>query len=436
MHNKIFKNASWIIGTKIVQALFNLLITMLTARYLGPSNFGSINYAAAIVAFATPFMHLGFTSIMVQEIISEQDDEGMVLGTSIVSCFISSIFCFIGIFAFLMVANRNEFETIAVCMLYSLVLVVGCFDVLSYWFQAKLKSKYYSLISLFAFVITSLFKAYLLIAEKSIYWFAISYTIDYSIIAVLAIITYKKLNGNRFTFNHNCFKRMIHRSKYYIISELMIVVFTQTDRIMLNLMIDEAATGLYSSAVVCAGITTFVFTAIIDSFRPLIFQSKKVSKESFEHNVCSLYSVIIYLSILQCIFIVIFAKLIVDIIYGSEFSGAITILKILAWYTAFSYLGAVRNIWILAENKQNIIWRIDLSGAIANVFLNILLIPILGVNGAAIASLVTQIFTNVIMVFIIKDVRENIRFMVRSLSPNYIVELFKLSFFKKSIIRR
>ena len=425
MENKIFNNAVWIIGARIFQALLNMLITMLTARYLGPSNFGSLNYAMAVVAFVTPLMHLGFTSIAVQEIINHPKNEGEILGTSIKSSFLSAIMCTIGVIAFTLVANAGETETIIVCLLYSTVLLIGSFDVLTYWFQSKLMSKYVSLVSLFAFFITALFKAYLLITGKNIYWFSISNAIDYSIIAVLSLLLYKKLGGQKLSFSKETFFRMLDKSKYYIISELMIVVFAQTDRIMLKLMVDESATGLYSAAVSCAGMTSFVFAAIIDSFRPVIFESKKKDEESFKRNMCRLYSIVIYLAVIQCIGIFLLSKYIILILYGSEYLPAIDALKIISWYTVFSYLGAIRNIWILAENKQRIIWKIDVSGALANVVLNALLIPSFGINGAAFASLVTQFFTNVVVVAILKEVRPNIGFMLKSLSPKWIVDIVK-----------
>ena len=412
-------------GARIFQALLNMLITMLTARYLGPSNFGSLNYAMAVVAFVTPLMHLGFTSIAVQEIINHPKNEGEILGTSIKSSFLSAIMCTIGVIAFTLVANAGETETIIVCLLYSTVLLIGSFDVLAYWFQSKLMSKYVSLVSLFAFFITALFKAYLLITGKNIYWFSISNAIDYSIIAVLSLLLYKKLGGQKLSFSKETFFRMLDKSKYYIISELMIVVFAQTDRIMLKLMVDESATGLYSAAVSCAGMTSFVFAAIIDSFRPVIFESKKKDEESFKRNMCRLYSIVIYLAVIQCIGIFLLSKYIILILYGSEYLPAIDALKIISWYTVFSYLGAIRNIWILAENKQRIIWKIDVSGALANVVLNALLIPSFGINGAAFASLVTQFFTNVVVVAILKDVRPNIGFMLKSLSPKWIVDIVK-----------
>ena len=108
-------------------------------------------------------------------------------------------------------------------------------------------------------------------------------------------------------------------------------------------------------------------------------------------------------------------------------------LQIVVWYTTFSYIGAVRNIWLLAENKQQYLLKINLLGAIANVLLNVCLIPLFGINGAAIASLITQFFTNVITGYLIKDIRESNRIMLESLNPKYI-KLMIIYLFKRQKI--
>ena len=92
---------------------------------------------------------------------------------------------------------------------------------------------------------------------------------------------------------------------------------------------------------------------------------------------------------------------------------------------SFSYLGTVRNIWILAKSKQKYLWIINLCGALANIILNALLIPYLGINGAAWASLLTQIFTNIIIGFIIKPIQRNNTLMIRALNPRIICGILK-----------
>ena len=73
------------------------------------------------------------------------------------------------------------------------------------------------------------------------------------------------------------------------------------------------------------------------------------------------------------------------------------------------------------------LWIINLSGALCNVALNFALIPIWGVPGAAVASLITKIVTNVFTGFIIKPIRKNNILMLRGLNPKLIVEMIKTS---------
>lgn len=399
-----------------MQSLLGLVISMLTARYLGPSNFGLISYASSIVAFAVPIMQLGVTNVLVKEIVDYPEREGKTLGTALLMNLISSIACIGGVISFALLVNAGERETLLVCALYSVILIFQALELVQYWFQAKLLSKYTSIISLVAYFVVSAYKIFLLVAHKSIYWFAISNALDYMLIAVALLIVYKKIGGQRLSFSSKVAKHLFSQGRYYIVSSLMVTVFAETDRIMLKLMLDDAATGYYSAAIKCAGITCFVFAAIIDSFRPSIFESRQQGIPQFEQNMSRLYCLIIYLSLAQSLVMTIFAKLVIYILYGAAYAPAATALQIVVWYTTFSYLGAVRNIWILAEQKQKYLWIINLSGALANVVLNRFLIPLWGINGAALASLVTQMFTNVIVGFIIKPIRRNNWIMLQGLN--------------------
>lgn len=425
------KNAAWIIACRIIQAVLALLVTMLSARYLQPAGYGLINYAASIVAFVAPIMQLGLNSILVQECVNSPEKEGETLGTALTMSFFSGLFCILGVIAFAYVSNPHEKQTIIVCALYGVLLVFQALSMMEYWFQAKLKSKYTSIVMLIAYAVTSAYKILLLVFGGHIYWFALSQALDYLLIAVALIILFKVLSKKRLTFSWAAAKRMFAKSKHYIVSSLMVTIFAQTDRIMIKQMIDVESTGYYSAAVACAGMSGFVFGAIIDSARPSIFESKKAESGDFEHNVSRLYSVIIYLSLIQCVVITCCSPLIVKILYGGDYGPAVNPLRLIVWYTTFAYLGSVRNIWILAESKQKYLWILNLSGALMNVALNFIFIPIWGIMGAAFASLVTQIFTNVIMNVIVWPIRRNNLLMWKGLNPRLLVSMAKSFLSKK-----
>lgn len=425
MNNRVIKNASWIIMCRVVQAVLGLIISMIMARYLGPSNFGLLNYANSIVTFVIPVMRLGIHGVLVQEFVTSKDQEGEILGTSITLSFISAIVCMIGVITFVSCANAGERDTIIVCALYSLTLIFQSFEMINYWFQAKLLAKYSSIIALIAYTVVSLYKIILLINRKSIFWFAVANTLDYLVIAAGLLIVYYRFGDQKLRFLKRRAKKLIGIGKYYILSDLLITVFAQTDRIMLKSMMGNQATGYYSAAVACAGMTQFVFAAIIDSMRPTIFESKKKSEELYKKNLARLFSVIIYLSLIQSVVMTLFAPLIVRILYGRQFIQAISALQIVVWYTTFSYLGSARNIWILAEGKQKHLWKINLFGALTNVLLNTLLIPPFGVNGAAIASLITQFATNFITGYIFTPIQGINQVILKGAEPMLFVDTVK-----------
>lgn len=422
LKNKVAKNAGWIIGCRMVQVVFALVINLLTARYLGPSNYGLISYAASVVNFVVPIMTLGINNVLVNEVLKKPEEEGKTLGTSLVLTFISAICCIIGLTAFAAVANPGESNTIIVCALYGLLLIPQSFEMMQYWFQAKLLSKYTSISMLLAYIIVSAYKILLLVTGKNVYWFAISHAFDYSIIAILLFIIYFKKGGQRISFSFKRASEIFSQSKHYILAGIMGSVLAQTDRIMLKMMGDVSDVGFYSAAYSTCGLTTFVFSAIIDSMRPLILEQKKTEHKDYEKNVIRLYSIITYLSLAQSAVLTVFSKYFILIFYGSAYTESIETLKIISWYTTFSYMGAVRNVWILAEEKQKYLWIINFASMFLNILINWILIPMWGINGAALATLLTQIFANVVMGYIIKPIRKNNKLLIKGFN---FINIFK-----------
>ena len=419
--NRVIQNAKWIIICKIVQSLLQLLIGMFSARYLGPSNYGLIHYAASIVAFAIPVMQLGLRSTLVQEFIEEPEKEGEIIGTSLFMNLVSAMACMVAISVFVSVANPGETDTLIVCILYGISLFFQAIEMVQYWFQYKLLSKYPSVVMLISYMTVSAYKIYLLLSAKSVYWFVLSYSIDYCVIGMALLAIYLKMGKQQLRFSPAMAVQLFSRGKYYIVSGLMVTIFANTDHVMLKMIVGETENGYYAAAITSAGIANFVYSAIIDSARPVILSSRKEGQECFEQNISRLYSIILYMGLAESIGVTLFAEIIVHILYGQAYTATIPVLRIVVWYIAFSYMGTVRNIWILAEGKQNLLWVVNLSGAVFNVVLNYILIPTWGACGAALASVCTQFFANFIIGFLIKPIRKNNMLIIRGLHPKYFI---------------
>ena len=410
--SKESKNAMWLIGGKICQMILSLFVGILTARYLGPSNYGLINYASAYIAFFTSVCTLGINSIIIKDFIDHPQEKGTAIGTTIVLRLISSLLSVITIVSIVSIIDKDEKMTIIVVFLSCLSLLFHVLDTLNYWFQHIYKSKVTAVAILIAYFLTSLYKIVLLILKKDIRWFAFATSVDYIALAAILLFAYKRMNGPKFSFSIVKAKQLLHSSYHYILSGMMVAIYGQTDKLMLKHMLDGTDVGYYSTATVICSMWTFVLAAIIDSLYPTILRLYEKDKENFERKNKQLYAIVFYVSVFVSIVLTLGGELIIGILYGQAYIPGVAPLRIVTWYTAFSYLGVARNAWIVSEGKQHYLKYMYCSAAILNVIMNYIFIPWWGASGAALASLITQVFTSIILPCFFKDLRPNAKLML------------------------
>ena len=199
--NKVVKNAGWIIGGKVANKLLAFVVGIFAARYLGPSNYGLINYAAAYAAFFASLCTLGINSVIVKNFVDHPDQQGETIGTTLLLRAISSLLSALAIIGIVSVVDRGERLTIVVVALYSIGLIFQVFDTLNYWFQARLQSKYSAIAELVSYAAMSVYKIILLALGKSVEWFAVASALDYIVLAVFLLIAYFKNGGTRFRYS-------------------------------------------------------------------------------------------------------------------------------------------------------------------------------------------------------------------------------------------
>ena len=406
-------NASWLIAGKVFQMVLSFLVSILTARYLGPSNYGIINYATTYVAFFTSLCTLGINSVIIKEFVNNPDEQGVTIGTSLVLRAISSALSSLMILIIVSVIDKGEQTTVWVALLCSFALVFQVFDTINYWFQSRYESKITAISTLVAYVVTSIYKILLYVLGKGVIWFAFATSIDYICLAIFLCLAYKRHDGPKLKLSIKKAKELLSQSYHYILSGMMVAIYGHTDQLMIKQMMDSTSVGYYSLAATVNSMWVFVLTAIIDSMVPTIMRYYKAGdKEQFNRKNRQLYAIVIYVSFFVAICMILFGKVAIVIVYGRAYEPAANILNIIAWYTLFSYLGVARNSWIVCENKQKYLKYMYFSAALVNVALNFFLIPIWGPDGAAIASLITQICTSMVLPALIKDMRPNTMLMM------------------------
>lgn len=412
LRNKEIINAYWIIVGKAFQMILSLFVGLLTTRYLGPSNYGLINYGASYVALFASICSLGINSVIIKEFADYPEEQGTTIGTALCLKAFASLFSAIMIVSFVCIIDQNDSLTIVVTALCSISLLFHIFDTFNYWFQFRYKSKVTAIITLLAYIIVSIYKIILLHFCADVKWFALSTSIDYIVVAILLFASYLRNGGQRIRVSWTRGKHILFNSYHYILAGIMVSIYAQTDKLMLARMLNQASVGYYSVATTICGIWTFVLAAIIDSIYPTIirlFNNGDVNMYIRKNK--QLYSIIFYVSISVSIIFLFGGKMVVRILYGDAFLPAVLPLKVISLYTAFSYLGTARNAWIICEKKQNYLIYIYVGAALTNVCMNLIFIPALGETGAAIASLITQINVCFFIPLFINELRPNVKLM-------------------------
>lgn len=403
---RVIANMSWLMGGKIVNMILSFFVSLATARYLGPTNFGSINYVAAYVSFFSSIASLGLSVIVIKEVSSGQEDANKVVWTGIWFRFLTAVASTIGVVAFFAIAKSDDPLLLPIAALESIAILASAFDTFMYWFQGKLLGKYVSIAGVIAYLAMSLYRIWLLANGANILWFAFATSVDTLVLALVLMIFYIRQNGFHPSVSFPLGKRLLKQSYHYMISGLIAILYSKIDQIMLGDMLDKTSVGLYSAALTIAGLWGMIPSAFIQSVSPILYKNAQTDRGMFLKRLRQSYAGIWFLNVCWSLGISLFSYWVVLLLYGEAYLGARSALVIVVWYSGISSLGSLTQVYLATENKNKYVNYFALAGLITDVVLNSLLIPRFGIVGAAVATLTTYCVIHIIMPLLIKDTRE------------------------------
>lgn len=405
----------WLLGGKIVNMILSFFVSLATARYLGPDNFGSINYVAAYVSFFSSITSLGLSVIVIKEISMGKEDDNEVIWTGILMRFLTAVFSTIAVIALVSITDKSDPLMVKIAILESIAILASAFDTFMYWFQGKLLGKYTSIASVVAYIGMSLYRIYLLANNADILWFAFATSVDTLLLSLILMLCYVRENGFHPKVSIRLGKSLMKQSYHYMISGLIAILYSKIDQIMLKQMLDTYSVGLYTAALTIAGLWGMIPSAFIQSVSPILYKNAEENRGMFYKRLRQSYSGIWLLNICWSLGVSIFSYWVIYLLYGKAYLGARGALVIVVWYTGITSIGSLTQVYLATENKNKYVNYFALAGLVTDVVLNALLIPKMGILGAAIATLVTYTVIHIVMPLAIKDTRDAGRLIIQGM---------------------
>jgi len=388
---KALVNTGWLFGDKLLRMGIGLLVGVWIARYLGPSQYGLMSYAIAVVALFGAVANLGLNGIVVRDLLNQPDAANEIMGSTLALQLLGGFAAFgLAVAAIALARPGDDLARLMVAVL-GFVQVFKSTEVVKYWFESRVQSKYAVWVENGVFLILAGIKVVLILLGASLMAFVWASFVE-GLLVALGLLAAQVWRGGLpgvWRVRATRMKSLLKDSWPLILSGLAVMVYMRIDQIMLGHVLGDEAVGVYTAAVRISEVWYFIPTAIIASVFPAIAAAKKTSESLYHQRMQQLFDIVAAISLGTAVAMTFLSGWLVTLLFGAAYADAGPVLAIHVWAGVFTFLGVASSNWFLLEGMVVLMFYRTALGALANIVLNMLLIQDYGMQGAAAATLIS-----------------------------------------------
>lgn len=387
---RVTGNIAWLVGGHVFRMVVGLVVLGTVARYLGPDEFGILNYAIGLAVIFTSIATLGMEGIVIREMVKMPESVNTILGTSFVMRVVGSVLAVGTVFMTALLTRANP-VTHPYIFLVSLAFLPQSFEVIDLWFQKNIQSKYTILARSAAVFVGAGVKICLVIWKASLTWFCIAYVLDFALIAVALGWIYLARGGNmeKWNFSAHVARHILRDSWPLIVSGCLIVAYMRVEQILVMNVLGSRSAGIYYASAKIMEIWALVPSFILTSIYPILVEKRKHAHAVYEKKLQVVFDVMSGMGYALALGVCLLAPVVIWLIYGPEYKAAVPVLMIQAWSAVIIFSGSVRGQYFLLENINIYHTWSALIGIVLNIALGLLLMRWIGTRGAALAALIS-----------------------------------------------
>ncbi len=391
---KIISNVYWAVLGKVVNIFSSLLVGILIARYLGPEKYGLMNYVISFVTLFNVLSNFGFDNIEIRELAKGSFIIEKLLGTAFALRLILTFITCLIITVVTLIFETDK-STIGLIIIYSSSLIFGSFNIIRNYFTSIVQNEFIVKSEILRTVLGGIIKVVLVILGLPLEWFIIAIAFDFFIIALGYLMAYTNKVGSikDWSFDRSIAYFQIRESLPLLFSGTAILIYQKIDQLMIRNMLDNEAVGQYAVGAKFAEFIIFIPMMISQTLTPILVQYKITDSEEYKIKRQQFLDVIFWSTFIFCFFLSLFSQPIILTMYGDNYADAIPALQIMAWKAVFSAMFSSSGQLMVVEGIQRLSVFRNIIGCVFNVLLNILIIPLYGINGSAVISILTLCIT-------------------------------------------
>lgn len=398
MSKSIAKNAIFNMGNNAVLVLFPLVTSAYVSRTLGATGVGVVSSAQNLITYFTMIATLGIPSYGVRAIAQakiNKEECNKIFSELFIINFISTVFSLACYALLILFLDKGLFSN-SLHVIFASLIAMNIFNI-EWLYQGFEEYKYITIRSISVKIISLILMFLFVKTERDVNYYAIiicfgsvgNYLLNLSQLKKYASITLKDLN----------LKRHFKAVFTFFASVIAVEIYTLLDVTMLTYMCRSENVGYYSNASKIVKIIANTITAIGAVLLPrLSLYFGNCDEKQIRKLISNFFDVITMFSLPCCIGIFLTADELISVLFGASFLPAATTIRFLCPLAILLPLsGGIFAQILQTSGKEKDYLSCVCTGAVINIIFNALLIIRLQENGAALASVLTEVCVTIVM---------------------------------------
>lgn len=397
---RIAKNFFSLFIGNIGSRILGFFVTIYLARILEVTGFGKLQFALAFFSYGLILTDPGLHLLGTREIAKDREKIREVLPAIVGLRFLLSLFTYIFILIFLLLFPIPK-ETKVLILLYFLSLFPLAF-LLEWLFQGLEEMEYVGISRISVFLVYLPFVFLFVRSPQKIHWVPLFWLLGNMTASLLLFFVFWKRKGmNHLSLNPRHFLSLLRVSLPLGLAAIMVQIYLYFDTLLLGLLRGDEAVGLYNAAYKLVFFILLLDRVFLETLFPLVTRYYQESHENLKRLLGRYAKTIITLVLPIGVGGNLIASPIMNLVYGSPYEGGVIAFQILIWVVSISAINSVYVIGLIGCGREKQYTFAITLGTFVNIFLNLLMIPIFGIVGAAITTLFSEgiMFTLMVIQF-------------------------------------
>ena len=388
---RYLSNTSWLIAERVIRMATAFVTGIIMARYLKQAGFGLFSYAVSFVALFSALASLGLDAIVVRELVRNEARRDEILGSAL-----GLRLCGWAIMSAIAIAVAGAVSGDRVINAMIIILcgaaLFQSFNVIDFHFQARVESRFAAWSQMGAVLCSAASIIVFILLKLPVVYFASAKLVEAIVLSAGLMAAFRITTGplSAWRFKWECACTLLRHSWPLVLTGVCITVYMHIDQVMIKHMLGTSSLGVYAVAVRLCTTWYFLPMVIVTSLFPAILNAKQRDASLYRRRLQHLYDLMTWLGLAVAVPMSMLAHVLVVTLLGAEFSASASVLVLYIWAGVFVFQGVARSKWLIAENLQIYAFWFAFLAALLNVLLNLALIPVMGLPGAAAATVAAQ----------------------------------------------